>query len=502
MARKRRRRRRKQMKLTQWFKKLSKKQKILLIAGVVVLCLLIAGVIYVASLFGKLDTQKIKEEDIFVNEELDETIGEGYTNFVLFGGDSRSGEVDRYLNTDTIIIVSLNNETREVKLVSVYRDTLLDLSNGTIRKCNSAYSSGGAKRAINMLNMNLDLDIKKYVTVDFGAVTELVDMLGGVEVDVSAAERKAMNKYILETARVAKKEGKAITKTGLQTLDGVQATTYARIRKGVGDDYARTERQREVIQLVVEKAIKSDLSTITNIVNKLFPRISTNFTMPEILSYAKGFAKYKITETTGFPFKKGSGTIPGKGSSVFPITLESNVSELHEFLYGTEDYQPSSKVVSISKEIAYIVGNRKPDQDTTWTDPGTDTPDPENPNEDDPNVDDPNVDDPNVDAPNADDPNVDDPNVDAPNVDDPNVDDPNVDDPNVDDPNVDDPNVDDPNVDDPNVDDPNVDDPNVDDPNVDDPTTPTTPTNPDNPTTPTTPTDPTTPTTPTNPTTP
>ena len=365
MARKRRRRRRKQMKITQWFKKLSKKQKVLLISGIVLLLIMLAGVIYVASIFNKLDTQKIKDDEIFINEDLPDSIGVGYTNFVLFGGDSRSGEVTKNLNTDTIIIVSLNNETKEVKMVSVYRDTLLDLTNGKIKKCNSAYNIGGAKQAINMLNMNLDLDIKKYVTVDFSAVVDLVDMVGGIEVDVTKAEMKEMNKFIGETANVANKKANYISKTGLQKLDGVQATTYARIRKNVGNDFARTERQRLVIQKVVEKAMKSNWSTINGIIDELFPRISTNFSMTEILSYAKDFAKYKFGETSGFPFKKGSGTIPGRGSSVFPITLKSNVSELHAFLFGTEDYQPSSKVVEISGEIAYIVGNRKPDKDTS-----------------------------------------------------------------------------------------------------------------------------------------
>lgn len=358
-----------------WYKKLSKKKKALLITGIIMLCLLLALVIYVSSIFGKLNTEKIDKDDIFVNEELDVSVGVGYTNFVLFGGDSRSGEVKRNLNTDSIIIVSLNNETKEVKMVSVYRDTLLDLTNGKIKKCNSAYSNGGATMAINMLNMNLDLDIQKYVTVDFSAVVDLVDMVGGIEVDVSEKEYKEVNKYIDETGSVAGKKAVHLTHGGVQTLDGVQATTYARIRKNVGDDFARTERQRLVIQKVVEKAMKSDFATINKIIDKLFPRIATNFTLAEIVSYAKDFKKYTFGDTTGFPFEKGSGTIPGRGSSVFPITLKSNVSELHKFLYGTEDYQPSSKVVEISGEIAAIVGNRKADSDTSGTTgSGTTTP--------------------------------------------------------------------------------------------------------------------------------
>ena len=188
------RRKKDKNRLIKWFQGLSKKKKIALISVAVVLLLILIAVAIVAWKFSKLDTQEIPEKDIIINDfGGEEPVGEGYTNFVLFGGDSRAGKVDGDLNTDTIIIASLNNETREVKLVSVYRDTLLDLTNGRINKCNGAYAAGGAKQAINMLNMNLDLNIMKYVTVDFGAVAELVDMLGGIEADISQAEMYALN---------------------------------------------------------------------------------------------------------------------------------------------------------------------------------------------------------------------------------------------------------------------------------------------------------------------
>ncbi len=370
-----RKRRRKKEKngFAKWFKGLKNTEKAALIIGALVLVLVLVVAGYVFWAFSKLETEDIKEEDIIINEFEDETVGEGYTNFVLFGGDSRNGDVKKDLNTDTIIIVSLNNETREVKMVSVYRDTLLDVSKNSIQKCNSAYSRGGATQAINMLNRNLDLNIQKFVTVDFGAVTDVVDMIGGIEIDVSEKEWKEVNKYIGETAQVAGKKAIPLTHSGLQTLDGVQATTYARIRKNVGDDYARTARQRLVIEKVVEKAMKSDLATLTKIIDKVFPKVYTNLSMTEIMSYAKDFKKYKMGENTGFPFDKGSGTIPGRGSSVYAITLAKNVTKLHEFLYGTEEYQPSATVASISNTIAEIVGNRKVEPNTTWTDDGKDT---------------------------------------------------------------------------------------------------------------------------------
>ena len=356
-----------------WFKNLSKKKKIALISVAIILLLLVVAIIFVASKFSKMQMEEIPDSEIVINDFVEQDVGVGYTNFVLFGSDSRTGEVEKGINTDAIIVVSLNNETKEVKMVSVYRDTLLDVANGNIQKCNSAYSRGGAKQAINMLNMNLDLDIQKYVTVDFGSVSDVIDLLGGIEINVSEAEMRAVNDFIGETAKATGKWGKQITHPGLQTLNGVQATTYARIRKGVGDDYARTARQRLVIEKTVEKATKAGFSKLNDIIDEVLPSVATNLTVTEILSYAKSLTKYKIGETTGFPMEKGSGTIPGKGSCVFPLTLKKNVSLLHEFLYGTENYQPSSKVVSISGTIAGVVGNRKVEPNTTWEDTGEST---------------------------------------------------------------------------------------------------------------------------------
>ena len=367
------RRKKQPIKFVIWFKGLGKQQQVLLCMGVATVCLLVFAIIFVASKFAKMQREDIKEHEIIINET-DEEIGVGYTNIALFGIDARNGIDEKGTRTDTIIIASLNNETKEVRLVSVYRDTLLDLSNGKIQKCNAAYSTGGVQRAINMLNMNLDLNIKDYVTVDWSAVADTVDLMGGLEIDVKKEEIPGINEHMISTSQATGKPMKKVTKAGLQTLNGVQVTTYCRIRSTAGSDYARTERQRLVIQKMVEKAIKSDLKTINNMIDEIFPKIKTSLSMTEILSYAKYFAKYKIGETAGFPFEKGNGNISGKGSCVFPITLKSNVQELHKFLFGEEDYEPSSKVKDISEEIAYIVGKRKPVTNDTPSGGGETTP--------------------------------------------------------------------------------------------------------------------------------
>ena len=342
-------------KISDWFLQLSKGKKIALCSGGIIVCLAAVVGIYVAAKLGKVERQEIPKEKIVVND-LEEDVGVGYTNFAVFGVDSREGEMEKGTRTDCLIVASLNNETKEVKLVSVYRDSFLDLSDGRLQKCNAAYSYGGAEQAINMLNMNLDLDIQDFVTVDFTAVSDVVDLLGGIEIEIQEEEVQYLNEFIDETGAVAGKPANHIITAGVQTLDGVQATTYARIRSTAGSDFTRTERQRRVIEKIAEKAVKSDLVTINKIIDQVFPKIKTSLSMTEILNYAKSFAKYKIAGTTGFPMEKTTDTIPGKGSIVIPTDLITNVKMLHEFLYGTADYQPSSKVQSIDSAIKAELG--------------------------------------------------------------------------------------------------------------------------------------------------
>ncbi len=341
-----------------WFTRLSKGKKIAVCAGSAVLCIAVGIVIYAAVLLGKINTDDISGDDIIMNEEA-AIAGTGYTNVALFGIDSRSGELEKGTRTDCLIVASLNNETKEVKMISVYRDTVLDIEDNYLQKCNAAYAFGGPTQAINMLNKNLDLNITDYATVDFAAIANAIDLLGGLEIDVKPEEIKTLNKYVKETARVAGKTANEVAEPGLQLLDGVQATTYARIRSTAGGDFTRTERQRLVIEKIVEKAQKSDLATINSIIDAVLPTIKTSFSATEILSYAKDFMKYEIAESDGFPFEKTTATISGLGSIVIPVTLSENVSELHRVLYGTENYEPSATVAAINDAIIARVGQRE-----------------------------------------------------------------------------------------------------------------------------------------------
>ena len=331
--------------------------------------------VYVYAKWNMIDSQQLKAEDIVINDEVRQNksvdLGSGYTNVALFGVDSRDGNLGEGNRTDCIIVASLNNETKEIKLVSVYRDTLLDLSEGTYQKCTAAYSYGGPALAISMLNMNLDLDIEDYVTVDFGAIADAIDLLGGVEIEVTEEEVPYVNQYLTETASSAGKSANFLTSAGLQTLDGVQATTYARIRSTAGGDFTRTERQRLVVEKMFEKAKSADLGTLNAIIDKVFPQVSTSFTLQEILTYAAAYSEYRLTGSKGFPEDNYTDMLSGIGSVVVPDDLVSNVTKLHEFLFGTTNYTPSSTVQTVSSNIAYTANSSQSSSDDTYYDDGS-----------------------------------------------------------------------------------------------------------------------------------
>nr|WP_296266119.1 LCP family protein [uncultured Merdimonas sp.] len=290
---------------------------------------------------------------------------DGYTNIALFGSDSRedtdeAGENGEPTRSDTIIIASLNNETKEVKLVSVYRDTMLEQEGQHYDKANVAYAQGGPEEAVSMLNRNLDLDIQDYVSVNFLALADVVDLLGGVDMDLTDEEVVHMNNYCVETSEVTGKDYEKIEPevAGTYHLNGVQAVSYARIRYTAGGDFTRTERQRLLIEKIVEKVKDAGIIKMNKIIDTVLPEVSTSLTSTEILKMAAGVFDYSLGETKGFPFDTATPeSIPGySGSYVVPVGLENNVIQLHKFLFPDEEYTPTEKLTSISDNIAYITG--------------------------------------------------------------------------------------------------------------------------------------------------
>ena len=346
-----------------------KRRKVLFILEIIVLLLFIGGLYVYGQISAKLDKIDIQEtdlqeQDIVTNDQAPQMTG--YTTYALFGLDHRSrNEKLNTENSDTIIIASINNDTKAVKLVSVYRDTLLNVKDDTYSKANAAYALGGPAQAVNMLNTNLDLNITDYVSIDFDALVTVVDCLGGLDIPLSYAEIVHMNNYCVETAE---ETGKSYTPVelpepkpedqeaifGTYHLNGVQATSYCRIRYTASLDMGRTERQRRVIQMIVDKAKKAGLSTIFDIMDQVFPMVKTSVSKTEILKLIPAMIGYSIDETTGFPQDYKFATV--KGSVIVPTTLDANVLKLHQVLDGNTNYTPTQDVLNKSAQIAAIVG--------------------------------------------------------------------------------------------------------------------------------------------------
>lgn len=339
-------------------KKSRRKKRILFLLAEIVILAILLGVGYVILKYDKFQVTLFDEGEIEVN---DGATQEGYTTVALFGGDSREGQLEEGTHADCIIVASIDNKTKEVKMTSVYRDTLTEQMNGELKKANNAYFTGGPKDAINMLNKNLDLDIQNYVTVDFKALADTVDLLGGIEIDIKEEEIQYMNEFLEETAQVAGKDANFIEAAGNQTLDGSQAVTYARIRSTAGGDYTRTERQRLVLEKIFEKVLHTKLGTINKIIDEVFPQVSTSFSLKDLLGLAAGASQYRLGEAKGFPFELTDGKVEGVGSSVIPLGFAENVQELHEFLYPKDEYTVSEKVSEIAGKIESLTGYTRAD---------------------------------------------------------------------------------------------------------------------------------------------
>lgn len=281
---------------------------------------------------------------------------EGYWTIALFGVDSRNNSVGKGNNADVIIICNIDQGSGEIKLVSVFRDTYLSVSDdGLYNKINQAYFLGGPKQAVEALNRNLDLQIDDFATFNWKAVVDAVNILGGVDVELSKAEFYYINAYITETVEATGVGSYQLKQAGLNHLDGVQAVAYARLRK-MDTDFARTERQREIIDLCFQKLKKSDFAVVNNVMEAVFPQILSSVTIDDIIPAAKNLTKYTIADTMGFPAARSDANMGKKGACVIPQTLESNVTLLHQFLFGDENYQPSDMVKKISAKISADTG--------------------------------------------------------------------------------------------------------------------------------------------------
>lgn len=331
-------------------RKKRRKRMIFIIIEIIILLLLLV-VAFGMNKMGKLNRLDIAPS--VTNKDLNL---EDYTNIALFGLDAREGE-ESGIRSDAIIIASIDNKNKTIRLASVYRDTFLMQRDGSYFKANDAYAAGGPEEAVEMLNKNLDLNISDYGSVNFKALADVIDLVGGLKIKMTPEEIIHMNNYCVETSEVTGLSYEPIEPVaGTYKLNGVQAVSYSRIRYTAGGDFKRSERQRIVLTKIADKVKKAGIFKLNKIIDKVLPEVTTSFDMSEILKMAEYMITYDMGETQGFPKEVATpDSIPGyKGSFVVPVNLEYNVKVLHKFLFPNETYKPSETVASISDEIAYL----------------------------------------------------------------------------------------------------------------------------------------------------
>lgn len=339
-------------------KRSSKTKRWGIIFGIeLVLILILIPVVFVYAKLSLIQTASASDVDkanIVINNDVDATTQKalkGYRNIALFGVDSRDGSLQTGARSDSIMVISINQETKDVKITSIYRDTCLKVPGYGFSKATHAYAYGGAELSMSMLNTNLDLDITEFATVDFGVLAKIIDAVGGIDLDISDAEYSLINPLIDEQNSVTGSDSEYISGLGYQHVNGTQATAYARIRK-IDSDFKRAERQRIVLSKVFEEAKSANIGTLLNIIDTILPEVYTNMTSTDLISLAKDIFNYNIADQTGWPFEKETGSLPSDGLSyVFADSLEQNVTELHKYLFDNEDYTPSSTVSDISYEL-------------------------------------------------------------------------------------------------------------------------------------------------------
>lgn len=317
-------------------------KKFLKFLGIFLLIIIIAcvatAVVFVKTKLNKINYENVTANEIEINDGVEEVL-KGYTNIALLGLDAQDATFTNS-RSDCIMIISINNDTKEVKIVSVYRDTYLNIDGHGLDKVTHAYAFGKAPLALSAINKNLDLDITEYVTIDFDSVINIVDAMGGVEITVTSAEASQIP---------------GISAAGTYNLTGTQALAYGRIRK-IDTDYARTERMRNVVIKVFEKAKKLSLTQLNSLIDQLLPEVTTNISQTEILSYASKIGGYNVTNSFGWPYEVRG--YNGVAWYAAPVNLEANVKKLHEQLFENEEYEVSETVKEISQSIINKTGYR------------------------------------------------------------------------------------------------------------------------------------------------
>lgn len=337
-----------------------KKTAIIVLASFIILALagMALAYFFVLNKLDKIEGVDISDKDLDIDPRVAEELKD-YKNIALLGIDTNPAleEDDDKARSDGIIIVSINKKTKDVKLISVYRDSYLDIEeNGyhRIDKVNHAHAYGGPVNIIRALNRNLDLNIDAYVRLNWHTVADVVDGMDGVVVYVEEEKREELNRVIYVSARDLGMRNTPVEASGNRTLNGIQIVGFCRMRMADGDD-ARAGRMREVIEASFEKMKTMKLSQINNVVDIGLSQMETSMSSNEMIGMLMNINSYKIGESIGWPGEWRGTMIDGISYDV-PVTLKSNVIDLHEKAFGQKGYQPTETVLKINERIKSKTG--------------------------------------------------------------------------------------------------------------------------------------------------
>ena len=333
------------------------------VIGLFLLLILLLGMLLLAFVAWRIDQIPRVQVDRNALEQV--SVSGSFTNIAIFGLDTRPGD-ELGSRTDTIMIASINNWTGAMRLVSVYRDTVMLQQGGFYDKASHAYAFGdvygggrGGQEAVAMLNRNLDLDIEYFVAVDFDAVAGIIDVIGGVEVELTEEEIHWTNIIAHDTADNI---GRIITPAiyggpGLHNLDGIYAVSFMRIRHTEGDDFRRAERQRDVFSQIIQGVTSASPMQLFRIQEEILPYILTNMSTEQILWRGVNLIRMNLEEMAGYPFEVTAGFLPGSTAAyVIPVNTAENVRRLHQLLFDNYGFIPSSRVHGISEDISNMTG--------------------------------------------------------------------------------------------------------------------------------------------------
>lgn len=289
-----------------------------------------------------INTETINKDNLNIsdNKNLDKVI-----NIALLGTDNRNPNAKS--RTDSIMIATINTKTKKIKLSSIMRDSLVDIPGKGMDKINHAHAYGGPELTIRTLNSNFDLNISDYASVDFFSLAEIIDLLGGFEVVVSNNEAWAMNKAINELNRLEKLPTGTDYVYGsseVQTLNGRQAVSYARIRKVGNGDYERTERQRRLLQYCIDKVQKLSLPEALTFIKEALPLINTSLYPSDIINLANKALSLGTFEVEQLRIPADGLFSSGRYNSMFVLNLdlEANKNLLHKFIQDELDSNEDS----------------------------------------------------------------------------------------------------------------------------------------------------------------